>query len=68
MDQRKQAEELLKALREGERNECEGLPFYCERMMQQCSGQHRKDGRCACDQWDAKMGEQLLSGVLKAKS
>lgn len=63
-DMRRQAKRIMDAFELGDRIELEGLPFRCERMMQVCSGEHKKRGDCACDNWDAKEGGKILDAIL----
>jgi hypothetical protein len=64
-DMRRRAKSILDAFALGDRIELEGLPFYCECMMQVCSGEHKKRGACACDRWDAKQGGKALDALFK---
>lgn len=66
-EMRQAARSILESLREGDRIEAEGLPFYCVRAMQDCSGQHKKAGNCSCDRMDAAAGLKALrkAGVVR---
>jgi hypothetical protein len=59
--------DILQAFELGELCDLAGIPFHCERMMQQCSLEHQRNGSCACDNWDAKQGGKVLDDLFLKK-
>lgn len=59
---------LLASIVWGEALDAMGTPFYCQRMMQECSTRHKRDGACRCDNYDAKLGASVLAKLFTTAS